>query len=77
MFDQAEIVASTPARWILHPSYMHTFGITENYFIIVEQPFAVGLLNTVACIVKNEPLFGSLKWYENENVRLFLSNFLI
>lgn len=26
MFENAEIVASIPARWPLHPSYMHTFG---------------------------------------------------
>lgn len=26
MFEKAEIVASIPARWPLHPSYMHTFG---------------------------------------------------
>lgn len=28
MFEKAEIVASIPARWPLHPSYMHTFGKT-------------------------------------------------
>lgn len=26
MFENAEIVANIPARWPLHPSYMHTFG---------------------------------------------------
>ncbi|XP_015113164.1 carotenoid isomerooxygenase isoform X2 [Diachasma alloeum] len=43
MFEGASIVASLPARWKLNPSYMHTFGITENYFIIIEQPLAVSM----------------------------------
>ncbi|XP_015602601.1 carotenoid isomerooxygenase isoform X3 [Cephus cinctus] len=67
MFDQATIVATVPSRWILNPSYMHTFGITENYFIIIEQPLAVALISMVACQIKNEPMCTCLKWHENEN----------
>lgn len=41
MFDDATIVAEIPARWQMNPSYMHSFAITENYFIIIEQPLKV------------------------------------
>ena len=68
MFDQARIVSTVPSRWILNPSYMHTFGITENYFIIVEQPLAVALLTMAANQFKNEPMCSCLKWHGNENV---------
>ncbi|XP_054011815.1 carotenoid isomerooxygenase [Hylaeus anthracinus] len=67
MFDQATIVASVPSRWLLNPSYMHTFGITENYFIIIEQPLAISLTTIVVCKVKQEPMRAALKWHENEN----------
>lgn len=68
MFDQAIIVASIPSRWLLNPSYMHTFGITENYFIIIEQPLAVSLATVVSCKMKQQPMRAALKWYEKENV---------
>ena len=68
MFEQATIVASVPSRWMLNPSYMHTFGITENYFIIIEQPLAVSLTTIISCKVKQEPMRAALKWHENENV---------
>lgn len=68
MFDQATIIASIPSRWLLNPSYMHTFGITENYFIIVEQPLSVSLTTVVSCKMKQQPMHAALKWYENENV---------
>lgn len=74
MFDQATIVASVPSRWILNPSYMHTFGITENYFIIVEQPLAVSLIAVVSCKVMQQPMRAALKWHENENVRPNFNN---
>nr|XP_003702796.1 PREDICTED: carotenoid isomerooxygenase isoform X1 [Megachile rotundata] len=67
MFDQAVVVASVPSRWLLNPSYMHTFGITENYFIIVEQPLAVSLTTVLSCKVKQQPMHAALKWHENEN----------
>ncbi|XP_033366327.1 carotenoid isomerooxygenase isoform X1 [Bombus vosnesenskii] len=67
MFDQAIIVASIPSRWLLNPSYMHTFGITENYFIIIEQPLAVSLATVVSCKMKQQPMRAALKWYEKEN----------
>lgn len=43
MFNNAKVVAEIPVRWKLHPSYMHTFGITESFFIIVEQPLTVSV----------------------------------
>ncbi|XP_011149993.1 carotenoid isomerooxygenase isoform X2 [Harpegnathos saltator] len=67
MFDQATIVASVPCRWTLNPSYMHTFGITENYFIIVEQPLAISMVSMMVVHVKQEPMVNSFKWHENEN----------
>ncbi|CAL7933231.1 unnamed protein product [Xylocopa violacea] len=67
MFDQATIVASVPSRWILNPSYMHTFGITKNYFIIVEQPLAVSLTTVISCKVTQQSMHSALKWHENEN----------
>lgn len=67
MFDQATIVASVPSRWLLNPSYMHTFGITENFFVIVEQPLAVSLLGILSAHVKGGPMCTALKWHENEN----------
>ncbi|XP_011310429.1 carotenoid isomerooxygenase isoform X2 [Fopius arisanus] len=67
MFERASVVTSLPARWKLNPSYMHTFGITENYFIIIEQPLAVGMITLMNCKIKNKPLCSALKWYEKEN----------
>ncbi|XP_046737498.1 LOW QUALITY PROTEIN: carotenoid isomerooxygenase [Diprion similis] len=66
MFDQATIVATVHSRWKLNPSYMHSFGITDNYFIIVEQPLSVSLLSMAASQFMNERLCTCLKWYENE-----------
>ncbi|XP_062557482.1 carotenoid isomerooxygenase isoform X2 [Armigeres subalbatus] len=72
MFENARIVASVPARWKFHPGYMHTFGITENFFIVVEQPLSVSVPSMLVSQIKNEPMASSLKWFENQQTYIYL-----
>ncbi|XP_055612712.1 carotenoid isomerooxygenase isoform X2 [Uranotaenia lowii] len=72
MFENAHIVASVPARWKFHPGYMHTFGITENFFIIVEQPLSVSVPSMLMSQIKNEPMAASLKWFETQQTYIYL-----
>ncbi|GFO04849.1 beta,beta-carotene 15,15'-monooxygenase [Plakobranchus ocellatus] len=43
----AKIVASVPSRWKMNISYTHSFGITENYFVHVEQPLTINIPRAV------------------------------
>ncbi|RZF31954.1 hypothetical protein LSTR_LSTR012424 [Laodelphax striatellus] len=71
-FDQAEVVGSVSARWKFNPSYMHTFGITENYFIIVEQPLSISFATMISRHVQNKPMAPCLKWKKNEKTVIHL-----
>ncbi|XP_063533390.1 carotenoid isomerooxygenase [Cydia strobilella] len=72
MFERARIVGSMKPRWPLHPAYMHTFGITENYFVIVEQPLSVSLVGVVRNQLSNKPLARSLQWYPQHETHIVL-----
>ncbi|KAJ2949968.1 hypothetical protein O0L34_g11293 [Tuta absoluta] len=72
MFERAHVVAAMTPRWTLHPAYMHTFGITENYFVIVEQPLAVSLYGVVRNTLANQPLAKSLQWYPEHETHIVL-----
>lgn len=65
-FNNVHVVASLPARWSIHPSYMHTFGVTENYFVIVEQPLSVSMLESLKMRTLKRPLASTLKWFKDE-----------
>lgn len=45
---------------------MHTFGLTENYFIIVEQPLSISMLESLKTRVLRKPLASMLKWFQDE-----------
>ncbi|KAH8406990.1 hypothetical protein KR222_003339 [Zaprionus bogoriensis] len=66
MFEDAHVVATLPCRWKLHPGYMHTFGLTEHYFVIVEQPLSVSLTEYIKAQLYNQNLSACLKWYEDK-----------
>lgn len=72
MFDDAHIVASIPSRWKLYPGYMHTFGITESYFIIVEQPLSISVPELIRSQIRSKPLVGNFKWFEDHPTNIYL-----
>ncbi|CAO1425675.1 unnamed protein product [Diamesa serratosioi] len=72
MFENARVVAEIPTRWKLHPSYMHTFGITDNYFIIVEQPLTISVPAVIKSQIKNEPMISCLKWFPDKQTFIYL-----
>ena len=39
-FWMATEVARVKTRWLLNPGYMHSFAMTENYYVLVEQPLS-------------------------------------
>lgn len=47
-------------------------GITENYYIIVEQPLSISLPSLMASKLRNEPLAGAFRWYGDEYVSILV-----
>lgn len=72
IFDGMKIVAKAPARFKLHPSYSHSFGITENYFVIVETPLTMSVTSLIRSAMVSMPFTESLKWLNEENTRIIL-----
>ncbi|XP_024133904.1 retinal Mueller cells isomerohydrolase isoform X1 [Oryzias melastigma] len=42
--EKSQIVVQLPSSERLKPSYVHSFGMTNNYFVFVEQPVKINLL---------------------------------
>ncbi|XP_061635697.1 retinal Mueller cells isomerohydrolase-like isoform X2 [Phyllopteryx taeniolatus] len=42
--EKSQVVVQLPSSERLKPSYMHSFGLTDNYFVFVEQPVKINLL---------------------------------
>jgi beta,beta-carotene 9',10'-dioxygenase len=64
--DEARVLASTPTK---EPAYMHSFGLTEKWFILAEFPYVV---NPLALAFSGRPYIENYKWKPELGTRFTL-----
>jgi carotenoid cleavage dioxygenase-like enzyme len=63
---KARVVASLP---VSKPAYMHSFGLTERWFVLAEFPFVV---NPVALALSGRPYIENYRWKPELGTRFTL-----
>ena len=75
LLGTGSVVASVRSRWLLRPSYMHSFAVTEHYFVLVEQPMVVSVPAMAGAHLAGRPMITALKWMgETHSVTFHLIN---
>ena len=54
--ESGRVVGSIPHRWPMEPSYFHSFGITPNYFVFVQQPLVIRVKKLLTLKLKKRPV---------------------
>ncbi|KAM6354102.1 LOW QUALITY PROTEIN: beta,beta-carotene 15,15'-dioxygenase [Alca torda] len=65
-FKNLEVVCSIPSRSLLHPSYYHSFGITENYIVFIEQPFRLDIVKMATAYIRGVNWASCLAYNKEE-----------
>ncbi|XP_071519059.1 LOW QUALITY PROTEIN: carotenoid-cleaving dioxygenase, mitochondrial-like [Panulirus ornatus] len=68
-FDQATVEASIPCQWKLRPSYYHSFSLTDDYFILVEQPMGVSVTKLLTNHYRGKAFMKAMDWIPNETTK--------
>ena len=66
LLSSARIVATIPSRMTTCFSYYHSFGMTENYLIMIEQPWVANSIKLAASKIKGLTFYECLDWYAKE-----------
>lgn len=64
--EDPEVVAKLPVK---HPSYQHSFGLTERHFVLAEYPFVV---NPVKIPLSGRPYIENYEWKPELGTRFWL-----
>ncbi|XP_007887465.1 beta,beta-carotene 15,15'-dioxygenase isoform X2 [Callorhinchus milii] len=67
-FTNCEVICSIPSRSLLRPSYFHSFGMTENYIVFIEQPFKLDILKLATAYFRGVNWASCLGWYPNDKL---------
>ncbi|XP_074646503.1 carotenoid-cleaving dioxygenase, mitochondrial-like [Tubulanus polymorphus] len=68
-FSKATVVATIPVSQKLYPKYMHSFGMSENYYVLTEQPLAFNVMKAATRKLFNLPSSSLLRWHRNTYTR--------
>ncbi|XP_075907224.1 beta,beta-carotene 15,15'-dioxygenase [Nelusetta ayraudi] len=69
---KVEVVCSVPCRTLLTPSYYHSFGMTDNYFVFIEQPFKLDIVKMATAYMRGVNWASCLKFSPEENTLIHL-----
>lgn len=58
----AKILCSIVPANKSHPSYYHSFAMSENYVVFIEQPIKIDLLKIVTCKLRGRALSDGIYW---------------
>ncbi|XP_072516214.1 beta,beta-carotene 15,15'-dioxygenase isoform X2 [Salminus brasiliensis] len=67
-----ETICTVPCRSLLTPSYYHSFGMTENYFIFIEQPLKLDILKMATAYLRGVNWASCLKYHHEDDTLIHL-----
>ncbi|XP_057676670.1 carotenoid-cleaving dioxygenase, mitochondrial-like isoform X2 [Corythoichthys intestinalis] len=70
----AKILCSITPVNKFQPSYYHSFAMSKNYVVFIEQPVKIDIMKIIACFVKSKPLCDAVYWDPKQNTILHLIN---
>lgn len=72
--ENAKVVTSFPTNHWFGLSYFHSFGITENFIIFLEQSLVLSYWHLFVAIMKNNPISNCFKTHKNFETRIHLAD---
>ena len=70
--EHAEVIAEIPSSHSLGLSYFHSFGVTENFIIFLEQSLKFSLTSFLTGLISNKSFKDALIMDESFNTRIHI-----
>nr|XP_048293311.1 beta,beta-carotene 15,15'-dioxygenase isoform X1 [Myodes glareolus] len=67
-----EVFCSIPSRSLLSPSYYHSFGVTENYVIFLEQPFKLDILKMATAYMRGVSWASCMSFHREDKTYIHI-----
>ncbi|XP_048196935.1 carotenoid-cleaving dioxygenase, mitochondrial [Perognathus longimembris pacificus] len=65
----AQVICSIAPKEVMKPSYYHSFGMTQNYIIFIEQPLKMNLWKIATSKIRGKPFSDGISWEPQQNTR--------
>ncbi|XP_048255585.1 beta,beta-carotene 15,15'-dioxygenase-like [Haliotis rufescens] len=72
-FNRASLVSTFPSRWKVNIGYNHSFGMSENYFVVLEQTLVTNILKLPLMSFAGTGFESCMYNYPDEKVLIHLA----
>ncbi|PKK19849.1 beta-carotene oxygenase 2, transcript variant X1 [Columba livia] len=72
--EGAKVLCSIAPTDKLKPSYYHSFGMSENYIIFIEQPIKLNLLQIITSKLRGKAIVDGISWEPQYNTCFHVVN---
>uniref|UniRef100_A0A4W3HCV4 Carotenoid-cleaving dioxygenase, mitochondrial n=1 Tax=Callorhinchus milii TaxID=7868 RepID=A0A4W3HCV4_CALMI len=72
--EGARIVCSIPPQDKMRPSYYHSFGMSKNYIIFIEQPLKINIMKILTAKLRGKSLSSALTWEPETNTVIHVAH---
>ena len=69
-FPKGEVMSALESEFKMSINYFHSFGMTENYYVYIEQPMYINILKILAKKLSGSAVDTAIEFYDNINVGL-------
>ena len=70
--EQADVICQIPSSHTMGLSYFHSFGLTENYIIFLEQSLKFNLTSFLTGLALNKAVIDAMIMDENFKTRIHI-----
>ncbi|XP_046405913.1 beta,beta-carotene 15,15'-dioxygenase-like [Ischnura elegans] len=68
-WKKAKVLANIPSPYKVNYNYYHSFGMSPNYFVLIEQPMLVNAMKLISLPLKGKALKECMEWHPEEESR--------
>ena len=72
IFPNGEVISALESEYKMSINYFHSFGMTENYYVYVEQPMYINILKILTKKLTESAVDTAIDFYDNINVSIDL-----
>lgn len=72
--EGAQVVCSIEPEEKMKPAYYHSFGMSENYVVFVEQPLRLNIMKLMLSKIQGKSFSGSMSWEPEQNTVFHVIN---
>ncbi|KAF2349598.1 Carotenoid oxygenase [Trinorchestia longiramus] len=73
-WSNARVLTTISSSWKASMSYVHSFSVSDNYLVFVEQPYLISILKLATSQAKGRSLAQCIDWHPQERIRFIVLN---